>query len=125
MIAAEIALAVVLLSGAGLFLSSFHRVASVDLGVDTDNVLSVRVRPLVTPDQPVAPAVARSRQAFDAIISRVRALSGVEAVALQSAGLPLRAVETAALYSASDHEPADYPYGDIGQDQLSRTPRGG
>ncbi|HET9370220.1 MAG TPA: ABC transporter permease [Vicinamibacterales bacterium] len=90
LIAAEIALAVVLLSGAGLFLSSFHRVASVDLGVDTDNVLSVRVRPLVTPDQPVAPAVARSRQAFDAIISRVRALSGVEAVALQSAGLPLR-----------------------------------
>ena len=44
---------------------------------------------------------------------------------LRAAGLHLSAEETAALDSASDPEPADYPYGDIGQDQRSRTPRGG
>jgi predicted permease len=90
LIAAEMALAVMLLSGAGLFLASFARVARVDLGVDTENVITLRVRPLVTPNQPVAPAVERSRQAFDAIRARVGALPGIEAVALQSGGLPLR-----------------------------------
>ena len=39
--------AVVLLVGSGLFLASFTRVASVDLGLDPRDVLTVRVRPLV------------------------------------------------------------------------------
>jgi aryl-alcohol dehydrogenase-like predicted oxidoreductase len=39
---------------------------------------------------------------------------------LRAAGLHLGAEETAALDAASDPEPADYPYGDIGQEQRSR-----
>ena len=42
----EVALAVVLLVGAGLFLASFARVASVDLGIEPRDVLTVHIRPL-------------------------------------------------------------------------------
>ena len=46
LIGAEVALAVVLMTGAGLILRSFAQLVSVDLGFNTDNVLTVAVEPL-------------------------------------------------------------------------------
>ncbi len=60
----EVALAVLLLVGSGLFASSFIRVMNVDLGMDYRNVLSINV-----PDRVV-----------DDVLERLRAVPGVEAV---------------------------------------------
>ena len=49
LVVAEVALAVVLLVGSGLFLASFARVMNVDLGLDPDDVLTVQVRVLELP----------------------------------------------------------------------------
>jgi aryl-alcohol dehydrogenase-like predicted oxidoreductase len=40
---------------------------------------------------------------------------------LRAAGLRLSASETATLDAASDPHPADYPYGELGEDQRART----
>jgi aryl-alcohol dehydrogenase-like predicted oxidoreductase len=42
-------------------------------------------------------------------------------VNLRSAGLHLSGAETAALDAASDPHPVDYPYGELGVDQRSRS----
>ena len=65
LVTVEVALAVVLLVGAGLFLASFARVASIDLGIDPDDVLTVRVRPLVGAKNWAAGAAAQSRAAAE------------------------------------------------------------
>jgi putative ABC transport system permease protein len=46
LIAVEVALALVLMTGAGLILRSFARLVAVDLGFDTANVLTLEVEPL-------------------------------------------------------------------------------
>ena len=46
LIGVEVALALVLMTGAGLILRSFARLVSVDLGFDTANVLTLEVEPL-------------------------------------------------------------------------------
>lgn len=84
LVALEVALASVLLVGAGLFLTSFARVTSIDLGFDYHDVLTMQVRPLEMASSPaeVALMTARHRAAFDAILERVRAIPGVDAAAL-------------------------------------------
>src|SRR6187401_1692862 len=47
LLVAEVALAVMLLIGAGLFVSSFVKLTSVDLGTNIDNILTMRVSPRV------------------------------------------------------------------------------
>lgn len=49
LVVSEVALAVVLLVGSGLFLASFARLINVDLGLDHRDVLTVRVRVLEAP----------------------------------------------------------------------------
>jgi predicted permease len=77
----EVGLTVVLLAGAGLLLKSFERLHSSDLGVPTDNVLTLRVGlPEVRygkPEQKIA--------FFEQLIARVRALPGVSAAGLVTA----------------------------------------
>jgi putative ABC transport system permease protein len=98
LVVAEVALAIVLLIGAGLFLSSFARVTAVDLGLDRHNVLMVRIRPYVGPPQastslPVtSPENARARhpEMLERVLERVRAIPGVNVAALAGGGLPLR-----------------------------------
>ena len=85
----EVALSVVLLAGAGLFLASFVRVTSVDLGVDRLDVLTVRIRPLVGAHN-VADARARHPILFENVLQRVRAIPGVDTAALVGGGLPFR-----------------------------------
>jgi putative ABC transport system permease protein len=79
------------LIGAGLFLTSFARVTSIDLGFDYHDVLTMQVRPLEMASSPaeIALMTARHRAAFDAILERVRAIPGVDTAALVGQ-LPLR-----------------------------------
>ena len=85
----EVALAVVLLIGAALFLASFARVANVDLGIDPRNVLTVRVRPLVGAKN-WETAQLRNRDLLRNVLDRVSAIPGVDAAALVGGGVPLR-----------------------------------
>jgi len=89
LVVAEVALAVVLLVGSGLFLASFARLMNVDLGLDPDNVLTVRVRVLEAPAD-IQQAEQRYRQLLMNVLARVRALPGVEVASLAGGGLPLR-----------------------------------
>ena len=89
LVVAEIALAVVLLVGSGLFVASFWRVTSVNLGIDHHDVLAARIRPLVTPRERET-AVARNGILLANILERVRAIPGVQAAALVQGGVPLR-----------------------------------
>ena len=75
LVTVEVALAVVLLVGSGLFLASFARVTGVNLGIDPRNVLTVHVRPLVGPlPTDMSPAVAQQRhRGLSAEHSRARA----------------------------------------------------
>jgi predicted permease len=74
-VVAEIALAVILLSGAGLLLRSFHRVQSIDRGFDSNNVLLLQV------DLPGSyDSVAKMAAYYTEAARRIRALPGVLAV---------------------------------------------
>lgn len=68
----------------------------------------------------VALAWVTARPAVSSTILGARTLDQLEAN-LRSAGLHLTAAETAALDAASDPHPVDYPYGELGVDQRSRT----
>ncbi|MCU1267454.1 MAG: hypothetical protein JWM21_3772 [Acidobacteria bacterium] len=84
LVAVEVALALMLLIGAGLTLKSFGRLVEVDPGYDPRNVLTLRLR---LPDAKYRD----TSQTFafgQAAIARVSALPGVERVAL-STGFPL------------------------------------
>jgi putative ABC transport system permease protein len=89
LVVAEVALAVVLLVGSGLFLASFARVTNVDLGLDPRNVLTVQVRVLEAPGD-IEQASQRNRQLLLNVLDRVRAIPGVEVASLAGGGLPLR-----------------------------------
>jgi putative ABC transport system permease protein len=72
----EVALALVLLTGAGLLIRSFVRLASVDPGFDPRHLLTERVvLPLGKYAEP-----ARWTPFFQSVLERVRGLPGVEAV---------------------------------------------
>src|SRR5262249_23117237 len=85
LLTAEVALAVVLLVGAGLFISSFVRLMRVDLGFELDHVLSVDVvsHRLTDADLP------RTSATVTAVVDQVRRAPGVEAVALAWGTQPL------------------------------------
>jgi predicted permease len=89
LIVAQVALAAVLVIGAGLFVASFVRVSRIDLGVDTRDVLTVRMRPLVGPWN-VRVARRDYPDRLQDVLAQARAISGVEAAALVAGGLPFR-----------------------------------
>jgi aryl-alcohol dehydrogenase-like predicted oxidoreductase len=68
----------------------------------------------------VALAWVTGRPAVSSTILGARTLDQLEAN-LRSADLHLTAAETAALDAASDPHPVDYPYGELGADQRSRS----
>ena len=88
-VTAEVALAVVLLVGSGLFLASFVRVARVDLGLDPERVLSLRVRPPAGAHN-WDEAQQRYRGLLQNVLDRARETPGVESAAMMNGGLPLR-----------------------------------
>ncbi|HEY6253319.1 MAG TPA: ABC transporter permease [Candidatus Angelobacter sp.] len=85
LIVAEVAMAFVLLAGAGLLLRSFHRLQRVDLGFDPTNVLTMD---LIMPAEqyPEAPAIISY---LDRVMESIRAVPGVRDVAIAS-GIPLQ-----------------------------------
>ena len=78
LVVGEVALAVVLLAGAGVMIRSFLKIYTADIGVEAENLLVTRV---TLP--PSRYAEAESRVAFfESLSARVEALQGVESVAL-------------------------------------------
>jgi predicted permease len=90
LVAAQVALSLMLLVGAGLLLKSFARLQRVELGFDAERVLTARV------SLPEARYAAPAQQAafFDALVSRVEALPGVSAAGTVS-WLPLSGLRSA------------------------------
>jgi predicted permease len=84
LVAAQVGIAVVLLTGAGLLLKSFVLLRGVPVGLDPDRVLTLR---LAAPESryPDRPAVTSF---YARLLERVRALPGVEAAGAGN-GLPL------------------------------------
>jgi len=91
LVVAEVALSLMLLSGAGLLMRNFTKLQSVDLGFDPANILFVR---LPLPREQYGAAASKQRF-FEAALSRLRTLPGV-----------VEATETSTLP----------PYGGIGSD---------
>jgi predicted permease len=91
LVIAEVALAVVLLVGAGLFVSSFVRLVTVPLGLDYKNVLMAGLNPrLDGPDPDIwKKAADRTPSLVAEVVEKVRAIPGVTSVAALQGGLPL------------------------------------
>lgn len=91
LVSSEVALAVILLVGAGLFVSSFVRVSNINIGLDPRNVLTVPVYPpFVFSDTAQREAgMARAEALVPQAIERVRQLPGVLRVGGIANGLPL------------------------------------
>jgi len=87
LVVAQIALALVLLIGAGLMVKSFIRLQRTELGFKPDNLLTMRValpwRKYADKEGPE-----KQRQFFQQLLQRLAAVAGVEAAALTS-NLPL------------------------------------
>jgi predicted permease len=80
LVVAQVALAFVLLIGAGLLLASFQRLLGVDPGFVAENVLTGRLNPLATrykDDHAI-------RAYTERVLTRIRALPGVEAAGASS-----------------------------------------
>jgi putative ABC transport system permease protein len=76
LIVVEVAMALVLLVGAGLLIKSFSRLQSVDPGFDPRNLLTMR---LFLPQSKYAEPQQR-QSFFEQVLQRIRALPGVQAV---------------------------------------------
>lgn len=80
LVAAEVALAIVLLTGAGLLVRSALYLQTVDIGIDGQNVLTARVSlPAAGYEEP-----ARTEQAFLDLVARLSQTSTIEAAAVSS-----------------------------------------
>jgi predicted permease len=84
LVVSEVALALVLLVGAGLLINSFARLSKVDMGFTPDHLLTMRV---VLP-QSKYPDQAKRTAFYDQLLQRVEALPGVQSAAVIS-WLPL------------------------------------
>ena len=91
LLVAEVALAVVLLIGAGLFVSSFVRLTNVDLGINTENVLTQRVSPRIDFNSPtIKEDQARAAVQIEDVFERVKRINGIEVAAfLANGSVPL------------------------------------
>ena len=84
LVIAEVALAVVLLAGAGLLIRSFHRLNQVDLGFKPDNLLTMRMDlPFPKYRQPEV-----RRAFYDELLRRINEIPGVESAGINTR-LPL------------------------------------
>ena len=84
LVIAEVALAVVLLAGAGLLIRSFNRLRQVDLGFKPDNLLTMQmVLPFPKYQKPEA-----RRAFYDELLRRINEIPGVESAGINTR-LPL------------------------------------
>ncbi|HEV2689947.1 MAG TPA: FtsX-like permease family protein, partial [Bryobacteraceae bacterium] len=100
LIAAEVALALIMVTGAGLMLRSFHELISVGFGFETSHLLVTDVEP---PAKQYSDPAGRSRL-FRQLLDRCRALPGVVDGAVVDM-LPLHSVSMSNFYIAGQPEP--------------------
>ena len=84
MVVLELALTLVLLVGAGLMVRSFLKLYTIDVGMQTDHMMAMRIE-LTTPKYPNADA---RRAFFDRLAPRLDSIPGVEAAALTTSVPP-------------------------------------
>ena len=104
LVVAEVALALMLLVGAGLLVRSFVTLSTVDPGFDPANVLTVELN---LPRSQYAD-VTTANALFDQVLERATGHPGVEAVGLVSS-LPLTPGETLIAFSVQGHEAPSSP----------------
>ena len=107
LLAAQGALSVMLLVGAGLFLRSLYNAATLDIGLDRDNVVSISVDFTGAGRSP--DAVARF---YEAALERVSALPGITRASLAQS-IPLRASRAWAIRLPGSDEPLTGPDGGV------------
>jgi putative ABC transport system permease protein len=95
----EVALALVLLVGAGLLIRSFARLMDVDAGFDTSQTVTMRV----SLPQPQYPEPAQRVQFFNRLFERIDALPGVQSAGAVSF-LPLAGLGAATRYEVVGQE---------------------
>jgi putative ABC transport system permease protein len=88
LVIAEVALAVVLVVGAGLFIGSFAKLMRIDPGFDYHGVLALGVNVRYQPGK-VEDGLDRGRPYIEAVLSAMRAVPGIVAAEAVSGGLPL------------------------------------
>lgn len=84
LLAAEVALTVVLLIGAGLLLRSYQRLRAVDIGIPTRNVLTMNINLPEARYGDQWKEDARKVVFYEQLLERVRALPGIRAAALNT-----------------------------------------
>ena len=93
LVIAEVALAVVLLVGAGLFIGSFVKLMSVDMGFEYRNLLAIDVSVNYSPRKDARAAYdeasKRGQQYIDQMIEAVGRVHGVQMVGAVNGGVPL------------------------------------
>ena len=99
LVVVQIAVSVVLLTGAGLLTRTMMRLADVDSGLNTDQVLTMEVPLGFSRPQ------AEQRALFDRMMNEMRAIPGVTEVGLGST-IPLRSANFQLEVKAEGHEPA-------------------
>jgi putative ABC transport system permease protein len=94
LVVVEVALAVVLTVGAALFIASFDRVTSVDVGLDVRDIVTVDIRPWVDRSTPhdILARGEESRRRVERVAAKVATRPGVEGVALFAGFAPLSGV---------------------------------
>jgi putative ABC transport system permease protein len=96
LVVSEVALAMVLLVGAGLMINSYARVISVDMGTQADNVVTTRVvlqgmdRYRVRKTLQHWTATPNAAQLFTRVIDQLKAVPGIDAIAISSVVPPGR-----------------------------------
>ncbi len=106
LVAVQLAVAVVLLTGAGLLLQSLWRLQNVQLGVRAENVLSASV----TLNRQRFPEAAQQATFFDALEARLKTLPAVTAVAVSDSLPPAGRPEM--IYSRIGVEGRSLPQGE-------------
>jgi putative ABC transport system permease protein len=89
LVVAEVALAVILLVGAGLFTGSFVRLMRVDPGFDYRNIIALNIGLRLLPGEKFADLAKRSPQYVRQVVEAVSRVPGVEMVGVVGGGLPL------------------------------------
>jgi predicted permease len=90
----QVAMSVVLLVGAGLFLRTLENLKSVDVGFDSKNLLMFSLNPGVNRYDP-----ARSAQVFRQVLERMSSLPGVTATALTRTPLLSGSTSTSSMWT--------------------------
>jgi putative ABC transport system permease protein len=105
MVVAELALTVVLLTGAGLMVRSFANVVASDSGVDGHNLLAMKLQ---LPERRYPDADAR-RVFYDRLDERLAAIPGIETAAMTTAVPPFNNEERTIEIEGRRHSPDERP----------------